>query len=51
MRKLKKKGNVKAIYDENRPLALTPCDISGRPSVAPATQFLNNTSTSFKSKN
>jgi hypothetical protein len=46
-----KRGNVKIAYDENRPLSLTPCDISGRPTVAPTTQFLNNTSTGVKSKN
>jgi len=37
-----KGGNVKIVYSEN-PLSLTPMDISGRPSVAPTTDFKTNT--------
>eukprot|EP01130_Rhizamoeba_saxonica_P004403 TRINITY_DN1802_c0_g1_i1.p1 TRINITY_DN1802_c0_g1~~TRINITY_DN1802_c0_g1_i1.p1 ORF type:complete len:478 (+),score=97.33 TRINITY_DN1802_c0_g1_i1:57-1490(+) len=42
------RGNLKNIKFSEGPLSTTPCDISGRPSVANASQFINNTSSDFK---
>jgi len=45
--KEKSGSNTKIVYSQT-PLALTPIDISGRPTVAPTTQFLGNTSKDLK---
>jgi len=44
-----KKTKVKIVYEKG-PLVTTPCDISGRSMVAPATEASKNTSEFFKKK-
>jgi len=43
-----KRGDNIVFKNEQSPLSLTPIDISGRPTVAPTTQFLGNTSKDLK---
>jgi hypothetical protein len=43
-----KRTAIKSLVYEKGPLAVTPCDITGRSMVAPSTEFLKNTSEVFK---
>jgi hypothetical protein len=43
-----KRTAIKGLVYEKGPLAVTPCDITGRSMVAPSTEFLKNTSEVFK---
>eukprot|EP01129_Flabellula_baltica_P004107 TRINITY_DN1402_c0_g1_i1.p1 TRINITY_DN1402_c0_g1~~TRINITY_DN1402_c0_g1_i1.p1 ORF type:complete len:474 (-),score=76.53 TRINITY_DN1402_c0_g1_i1:21-1442(-) len=46
----KRGSKMKIIYDSG-PLTTTPCDISGRATVASASEFLSNTSNSMRQRN